>query len=85
MTPSQAIAKRSASIRIFLKYTSRGQFAEAGAPYRKILKSEPNYSDSPHFLGLIALQEGRIPYAANLMGRAIAINPDDANALNNLG
>src|ERR1700722_10329091 len=51
-----------------------GAFAEAERSYRSILSLDPNHADSVHNLGLLALQRGDAVSAADLIGKAIAIN-----------
>lgn len=55
-----------------------GAFADAERRYRQILALHPGHADSLQNLGLIALQTGNAAAAADLIGRAIAIN--DRNA-----
>jgi SAM-dependent methyltransferase/Tfp pilus assembly protein PilF len=51
-----------------------GQFGEAEQLYRSILEADPRQVDCWHFLGMIALQDGRPEAALDLMGKAIAAN-----------
>jgi tetratricopeptide (TPR) repeat protein/2-polyprenyl-3-methyl-5-hydroxy-6-metoxy-1,4-benzoquinol methylase len=51
-----------------------GAFAEAERGYHAILLLDPNHADSLHNLGLLALQRGDAASAADLIGKAIAIN-----------
>jgi tetratricopeptide (TPR) repeat protein/SAM-dependent methyltransferase len=51
-----------------------GQGRDAERCYRDALAIDPGHAGSLHHLGLLALQEGRHQDAANLIGRAIALN-----------
>jgi predicted O-linked N-acetylglucosamine transferase (SPINDLY family) len=48
-----------------------GRLDEAGAIYQELLRRNPEDSHALHYLGLIALQQGRYPDAVNLIERAI--------------
>src|SRR5580693_1851569 len=62
-----------------------GRLADAEALYRQILAAQPNHADALHLLGLIAHHAGRDDVAADLIGRAIALNPANSAAHCNLG
>jgi tetratricopeptide (TPR) repeat protein/SAM-dependent methyltransferase len=51
-----------------------GALTEAEQRYRHILELYPRHADSLHNLGLIALQAGNAAAAAELIGKAIAVN-----------
>ena len=51
-----------------------GQLREAEELYRGILEIDPRQLDCLHFLGVIALQDGRPEAAVDLIGQAIAGN-----------
>ena len=53
--------------------------------YRKVLAADPRNFDSLRLLGLIAAQTGRNAEAAELIGRAVAINAGVAETHNHLG
>lgn len=61
------------------------RLGEAGALYRDILKAQPDHADALHYLGVIALQEGRGDEAVRLIGQSLDVAPANADALNNLG
>jgi protein O-GlcNAc transferase len=48
-----------------------GRLDEAGAIYQELLRRNPEDSHALHYLGLIALQQGRYPDAVSLIERAI--------------
>jgi protein O-GlcNAc transferase len=53
-----------------------GRLAEAEFCYRQVLAATPVNSDATHLLGTLAYQLGRHGSAVELIGRAIAGNPD---------
>jgi predicted O-linked N-acetylglucosamine transferase (SPINDLY family) len=59
--------------------------AEAIEAYEKIVAQVPNHFDATHLLGVIALQEGRLEQAQELITAALRTNPEHPAALNNLG
>lgn len=61
-----------------------GKLAEAAARYREILKASPDNADALHLLGVIAAQTRDFVQAADLIGRAAALRPDDAGIRSNL-
>ncbi len=62
-----------------------GQFARAQAIYEEILKIQPKHVDALHLLGLIAAQTRNPQRAVELIGKAIAIDPNNAAAHCNRG
>lgn len=62
-----------------------GSLADAKLAYEDILKSSPNHIDTLHFLGVVAYQLGDFRTAVELIGKAIAINPDSATPYSNIG
>lgn len=63
----------------------KGKLAEAKAIYQKILKAAPKNADALHLLGVVAAQTKDFARSVELIGRAIAIRPDDAAFHSNLG
>jgi protein O-GlcNAc transferase len=57
-----------------------GRLNEAEKIYRGILAQQPGHFDSMHFLGILAHQMGRNDIAVDLIRRAIALKPSDADA-----
>lgn len=51
-----------------------GKFSDAEGMYRHILSGNPRHADAQHLLGVLALQSGRPQVAAELIGKAIALN-----------
>ena len=55
-----------------------GRLREAEGIYRRILARVPDDPDALHLLGLVALQRGDPGRAADLLGRAVEVRPDEA-------
>jgi Flp pilus assembly protein TadD len=62
-----------------------GRLREAEAIYRQILAQQPNHPDALHLLGVIASQMRQYPVAVELISRAIAASPREAEYHGNLG
>jgi tRNA-Thr(GGU) m(6)t(6)A37 methyltransferase TsaA len=62
-----------------------GRLAEAEQGYRQVLAALPSHSDTLHLLGVVAHQSGRDQLAVDMIGRAIAINANNAAYHSNLG
>lgn len=63
----------------------QGKLADAECIYEEVLRSQPRHFDALHLLGVIAAQTRRTERAAELIGRAIELNPGVADAHNNRG
>ena len=61
------------------------RFAEAERTYEEVLRQEPHHFDARHLLGVVALQTGRTQRGAELIVKAIELNPNVAAAHHNLG
>ncbi len=57
-----------------------GALAQAAARYRQVLAREPANFDALHLLGVVALQTGKIKEADDLIGKAIAVLPQNPAA-----
>lgn len=68
-----------------LAFHQNGQLAEAQALYEKILKKEPNHSDSLHLLGVIFCQTKQLQRAVDSIDKAIKINPSNEVFYSNRG
>jgi len=64
---------------------ARGNLDAAERAYRTILDREPAQPDALHYLGVVALQRGRVGQAIELLRQALAARPEDAGARINLG
>ena len=68
-----------------IAHHQRGQLGEAERLYLDILKAEPRHFDAQHLLGVIRHQQGRSVEALALIGAALQVRPDSAQALANQG
>jgi predicted O-linked N-acetylglucosamine transferase (SPINDLY family) len=62
-----------------------GDFAQAARLYRELLAAQPDLFDALHLLGVLEGQRGNAAAAAELIGRALRVNPNHAEAHSNLG
>ena len=69
-----------ASFEQALALHEQGRLAEAERIYRDVLQRQPNHFAALHQLGLIALQTRHTERAVELIGKAIALKPDFAQA-----
>ena len=58
---------------------------QAAAIYKQILRGQPAHPDALLFLGHLHLQRGQAPLAAEVLGKAVAVNPQHPVAQFNLG
>ena len=88
-SPSTAECDRMRAIQkataLAVQYHQAGDLLKAESIYQQILQSDPNQPIALHLLGLISYQAGKNNIAINLINKAIAINPDYAEAHCNLG
>jgi tetratricopeptide (TPR) repeat protein len=56
----------------------QGRLPQAQAIYKAILEAHPRHHDALHLLGVAAYQDGNYQIAADLIDRAIELNPDNA-------
>jgi predicted O-linked N-acetylglucosamine transferase (SPINDLY family) len=63
----------------------KGQLTQAQAIYEQILKLQPRHFDTLHLLGVIAFQTANPGQAAELIGKAIEVNSNNAAAYSNRG
>ena len=68
-----------------LAHHRAGRLDDAQALYRRILERQPGHPGAQHYLGVMALGRGDLAEAAQLMDRALAQAPDDAEILGNRG
>lgn len=62
-----------------------GDLARAAGLYRSVLKQEPNQADALHYLGVIAMQNGKFDDAAEMIGQAVQLSPGNPHLHANLG
>lgn len=63
----------------------RGRLDLAAAVYEAALRENPDNPTALHLLGLVAIQQGNPAQSVALIGRSVALRPDDAIAHSNLG
>ena len=63
----------------------QGQLGQAEDIYLKLLGTDPRNTVALHMLGVIAYQTGNHQFAVDLIGQAIALKPDYAEAYSNRG
>ena len=68
-----------------VRHHQAGRLGDAERLYRQVLVADPLHPDALHLLGVIGGQTGRHDMAAEMIGRAIAINPNAAVYHANLG
>jgi tetratricopeptide (TPR) repeat protein len=73
------------SLQFALAHHRDGRFAEAEAIYRQVLAGDSRNPQALNLLGTLAMQTGRLPLAADLLGRAIEARPEMASFHCNLG
>ena len=61
-----------------------GRIDQARNAYRRILAARPAHAGALHYLGVIAYEAGDSDHAIDLIGKALAIDPEDATAHSNL-
>lgn len=62
-----------------------GRLVDAERDYRAAIEANPDHTDALHLLGVLRHQQGRHEEAADLVGRAVALRPNDAALQLNLG
>jgi predicted O-linked N-acetylglucosamine transferase (SPINDLY family) len=68
-----------------IEHHEAGRLDAARAAYREVLRHDAGNVDCLHFLGFIAYQQMRHDEAIELISRALALNPANARAQQNLG
>ena len=71
----KSLVKANELFKIAFQYHQTGQLQDAKALYRQILQIIPNHSDALHMYGVLAYQVEKFDVSANLIRKAIAINP----------
>jgi Flp pilus assembly protein TadD len=67
-----------------LRLHQAGQLSQAEQIYRQILDEQPQHPGATHYLGVITYQNGRYDVAEELIRKAIALAPTNADAHGNL-
>ncbi len=68
-----------------IQHHKAGNLRQAEALYRRVLKAQPNHCVALHLLGDVMRQVGKYEVAIDLIGKAIALEPNLAEAHHNLG
>ena len=72
------------AIDLAVQYHTAGNLPKAESIYQQILQDDPNQPIVLHLLGVIAHQGGKNDDAVDLIAKAIAIDPNYAEANSNL-
>jgi predicted O-linked N-acetylglucosamine transferase (SPINDLY family) len=73
------------ALQVALQNHQAGRLGQAEHMYREILKHAPQHPDALHLLGVLLSQNDKHDDAAQLIERAIEVNPTFADYHNNLG
>jgi tetratricopeptide (TPR) repeat protein len=68
-----------------LAHHRAGRLAEAESLYLMALAVDPGYVDALHLLGVVRQQSGDSAKAVEMIGRAVALAPENSSAHNNVG
>jgi protein O-GlcNAc transferase len=68
-----------------IQHHQAGKFLEAEIIYQEILAQFPDHADALHLLGVLYKQKSQNQLAADLIGKAIALNPSSPIYFNNMG
>jgi predicted TPR repeat methyltransferase len=80
-----AVVQIAEQFAMALSHHRAGRLTEAERLYRQVCAADPNHVGSLHFLGVLAGQVGRNDIAIDLIGRALSLKPDYAEAQYNFG
>ena len=61
-----------------VQFHHQGRLDKAAPLYRNILAAQPAHPEALHLLGVVALQQRDYARAADLIGRAVGLNPGAA-------
>ena len=73
------------AIAIAAGHQQNGRLADAEKVYRRVLKADPDQFDALQLLGLLLHQKGESETGAELVARAVSIDPTHPAVCNNLG
>jgi len=85
MSEQQQTLTIQQAIDLGVQYHNAGDLTKAEGIYKQILQSHPDQPVALHLLGVIAHQVGKNDAAVDLLTRALALNPELAEAHSNLG
>lgn len=83
--PTLLVEQAQVKLREAIALHQQGLLKEAESIYRGILNAQPEHFDALHLLGVLANQTGNHHLAADLIGMAIAVCPDNAAFYSNRG
>jgi Tfp pilus assembly protein PilF len=69
------------ALELAIQHHTAGDLPKAEGIYNQIIQAEPNQPDALHLLGVIAHQVGKNDIAIDLITKAHAIKPNNAEAL----
>lgn len=72
-------------LEIGLRFHEQGNLPEAELIYREVLRQDFDSADAWHLLGVVVYQSGYYDVALELVGEAVALEPDDPLYQNSLG
>ena len=73
-----------AILKLAKNHLRSGKIPEAEQMYVRVLKEQPTCAEALHFLGLAAMQRGKLDKALELVRRSIEIDPKRADYHDNL-
>ena len=77
-SPEQQTLAIQESIALAVQHHNAGDLAKAEGLYQQVLQADPNQPVALHLLAVIAHQVGKNDIAVDLIGKALAVNPDFA-------
>ena len=84
-SPDQQTLTIQQAIDLAVQHHTAGDLPKAEGIYQQILQADPSQPVALHLLGVIAHQVGKNDIAVDLIGKALVIKPDYAEAHSNLG
>ena len=84
-SPGQSTQATQEALNLAVQHHLAGDLSVAEAIYRQVLQDDANQPVALNLLGVIAYQSGNSESAIDLIGKALAIMPDYAEARYNLG
>lgn len=83
--PNKAATKSAELLQQAMQLHQAGRLAEAEALYQRLIVANPRHADALHLLGLAHAQRRQFEQAGRLIGKAIALLPNEALFHNNMG
>ena len=85
LSPVQPTPAIQESLNLAVQHHTQGRLPEAESLYQEILRIDANQPVALHLLGVLAHQVGNNEIAVDLIGKALAVSPDFAEAHSSLG